>query len=292
MDGNQKPQTTSTNAPGQYEPVNNPSSLVEPSQPTLPAPVVSVNIPHSSPEPVSQPPQPHPLESIVPSEVISTPAAANNAPQPSQAVPSPLPPASPSIAAATPEESATPDGGFYHNSDAGLAPALEAAANYPAPAAQQVSDEAVVSWVSSGEAIQSRSQSWKVKMTLISVAAGAIIYLVTRDWVSSGSVALAGALFGILGSRKPHPLQYQVSRDGIIVGQRSFSYAEFRAFSTVDDGTDVTINLMPLKRFSPILSVHTDPGLRDQIVAVLANHLPVEAHRRDAIDAILSKTRL
>ncbi len=293
MDGNQKPQTSGTTPIGIQAPVNNPPSLVEPSQPTLPSPVVSVDISHAPAKTevlASQPELPQPV-AVMPEPINLQPANPPSAA--AELVQPPLPP-SPAVApqaqvAPATDDGAMPEGGFYH-ADTGLAPVVseQSAVNHPA-AAQP--DEEPVSWISSGEAIQAHSQSWKVKMTALSVVVGVIVYAITRDFVSSGAVAFAGILFGFLGARKPQPLQYQVGRDGIIIGRRPFSYTEFRAFSLVNDGPALTINLMPLKRFSPILSVHADPELHDKIVAILSNHLPMEAHKRDAIDAILSKAR-
>lgn len=151
-------------------------------------------------------------------------------------------------------------------------------------------DEAV-EWISSGDELQSRSSTWLMRMLAVSAVAGAVVFLITRDLVSTGSVVIVGLLFGFLGARKPPALQYRIDRHGIVIGRKQYRYNEFRAFSVADDRQALTVNLVPLKRFLPVLSIFCDPKLHDKIIAVLGEHLPMEVHKRDALDSIISRAK-
>jgi hypothetical protein len=191
-----------------------------------------------------------------------------------------------------PAAPAEPEEGFYHPDNvnpAGYAGEdLNDSQTHPASA--QAGDD-VVTWVSSGDALRAHSSSWRFKMTLVSLVAGVLVYLITRDVVNAGAVVVAGLLFGFLGARKPPALHYQLDSRGITVGRRRYGYAEFRAFSVADEAASPSIDLTPLKRFLPTLSLHFDQAQRDQIVNVLSSHLPMEAHKRDALDRIANKVR-
>ena len=153
---------------------------------------------------------------------------------------------------------------------------------------QPQEDLGAVEWVSSGEELQSRSATWRVKMSLLSAVAGVVVYALTRDLISSGAVVFVGVIFGLMGARKPPALSYRIDRNGITVGEKAYSYREFRAFSLVDNNGSQSINLMPLKRFLPVLAVHYDLQRRAEITDILGQHLPLEEHRRDAFDSIIT----
>jgi hypothetical protein len=48
---------------------------------------------------------------------------------------------------------------------------------------------------------------------------------------------------------------------------------------------------MPLKRFMPPLTVYLAPEMEEQIVDFLAQLLPFERHRQDAVDGLLKRIR-
>jgi hypothetical protein len=267
MDGNQKPQLPNNL---QDNPVDSHPSLVEPSQlPTLPTP---------APAPATQ-------SSQLPQPVAAAPAPQPEAPPaaPSPAAARPVEPAQPSASTAA-EPSADPAGGFYRVDDIATDVASGLGADEGLPSRQKAE---VVTWTAGGES-QAPATAWRVRMTAISLALGVVIYFITRDVFSAGAVIVAGILFGFIGMHKPHALSYQLDGSGIIIGQRHFSYTEFRAFSIADETSFPTIELMPLKRFLPVVSLQMDPALREQIVGVLSVRLPMEAHRRDVIDRLTS----
>jgi hypothetical protein len=232
------------------------------------------NKPADNPPSLSEPAQrPVAIPPIEPRDVITPTPSPSALPQPASL---PMGPA---------EELASQ--GFYHADDGDDA-------DFDSPEVFSQSDtssDVVIDWVSSGDQLQSRSAAWRIRMSLISIMAGAVIYLITRDYVSSGSVVVVGLLFGILGSRKPPALQYKLDKHGIAIGQRPYSYAEFRAFSISEDPQSPSINFVPLKRFAPMLSVHYEPQQADAIVDLIAQHLPMEEHHHDAFDSIINRVK-
>jgi hypothetical protein len=189
-------------------------------------------------------------------------------------------------ATAIPEQQQTADDSFYHPEDE-AAPTVELPVGSGSPDAA----DKVVEWISTGDELQSRSAAWRTRMSLISLGAGAVVYLITRDLVSTGSVVFVGLLFGFLGARKPPALQYRLDRRGIVIGRKHYSYNEFRAFSVVDEAQTITVNLVPLKRFLPVLAIFCDPKFYDEVIGMLGQHLPMEVHKRDAFDSIINRVK-
>lgn len=251
MNGDQK--TTTPESEWQHKPVDTPASLSEPSQ-----------------------------RRSVPTLVESSQSRdATKAPEGTQ----PIGAIDHSPASSGFEAEGVDDENFYHPEDDA---SLEVAATPDAPPA---TSEKAVEWISSGDELRLRASAWRIRMTLLSLGAAAIIYGVTRDIVSAGSVGVVGLLFGLLGSRKPPSLAYTLDNRGITIGQKHYTYDEFRAFTVTDDTMPPSINLVPLKRFLPLLAVHYDPKRRDEIVDILAAHLPLEVYKRDAIDSIINKVK-
>jgi hypothetical protein len=52
----------------------------------------------------------------------------------------------------------------------------------------------------------------------------ALLYLVTKDFVSGAVVIVAALLLGVYARHEPRQLQYSVDPHGIQVGQKHFSY--------------------------------------------------------------------
>ena len=114
-----------------------------------------------------------------------------------------------------------------------------------------------------------------------------LVYLITRDIVSSGIVVFAGLLFGIAAARQPRQIEYQLYDRGVRIGARYLQFAGFRSFSVVPEGVFSSIIFMPMKRFSPLTTIYFDPKDEARIVDLLSNSLPFEDYRHDAVDQLM-----
>jgi hypothetical protein len=150
-------------------------------------------------------------------------------------------------------------------------------------------NEDSMEWTASGDALLMQAASWRARMSIASLIVGVLVYIITRDLFSTAAVTLIGVTFGMLGGRKPSALHYVIDRRGITIGNRKYHYNEFRAFVVNHEKVGVSLSLVPLKRFLPMLSVPCDPAHIDKIVAVLADHLPMETPSRDAFDRIINR---
>jgi hypothetical protein len=148
-----------------------------------------------------------------------------------------------------------------------------------------------LSWAATATASQ-RPKSWSAGLYVIALIAAVLVYIITKGIFSSLGIMIVAVLMGVVYTKKPQVIHYAIDLQGITIGQNHYSFDHFRAFSIVDDHGHVSIALMPLKRFSPILSVFYDPTLQKQIVDTLAVHLPLTEYRQDAIDKITSGIRL
>lgn len=121
-----------------------------------------------------------------------------------------------------------------------------------------------------------------------------IMYFVTgRDLLSVLAVVLATGLFVAYKSHLFHGVRYRLDSREITINKNHYNLGQFRAFTVVHDrdGQAVSIELLPLKRFMPLLTVRCTAEIEPKVVGILSEHLPVDNRRPDALDAIARRLK-
>lgn len=148
-----------------------------------------------------------------------------------------------------------------------------------------------VTWTASEFIAHEKDSNWYLALAGVSAVIAAIVYLITKDFVSVAVVVVAAILLGVYGARQPRQLEYHLDSHGIDIGSKHYSYADFRSFSVVPQGAFASIEFMPLKRFAPALSIYYAPNDEDKIISLLSNQLPMEAPRRDLVENLMRHIR-
>ena len=147
-----------------------------------------------------------------------------------------------------------------------------------------------VSWSASEYIAHSKGLSWFVILGLGLFVFIAVVFAVTHDIFASLMIGVAGATFGVFAARPPRVLEYSVDNHGINIGQKFYSYGDFKSFALVDEGPPA-IMLLPLKRFLPPITVFYEANQEDKILDVLADFLPHEEKQPDVVDRLMSRIR-
>jgi len=148
-----------------------------------------------------------------------------------------------------------------------------------------------IEWTSEGLQHSAKSNGQRALIILILAVLCAGIWYVTGSVFTGMAIFVAGALFIYHSSRQPHAVTYKIDSSGITIGQKHFTFAQFRSFAVIDEGSFTSVGLMPLKRFAPMTSLTYDPKMEETVVGTLSNYLPVEEHKRDLIDEITALMR-
>lgn len=129
-------------------------------------------------------------------------------------------------------------------------------------------------------------------LILVAVGAAALAFLLTKGEIFTPAIIIIVAiLFGIMAARKPRELPYSIDATGLHIGDKSYSFGNFKSFSVVQEEGIESIWLLPLQRFAPGLSIYFAPGDRDRILAILDDFLPVEEKELDLVDRLMHKIR-
>ncbi|HET9174239.1 MAG TPA: hypothetical protein VFN56_03070 [Candidatus Saccharimonadales bacterium] len=148
-----------------------------------------------------------------------------------------------------------------------------------------------IQWIASEYVAHHKSPGWYLGLAGAAILAAAIVFLLTRDKISSAVVLIGAAVFGAYGARKPRQLDYRLDERGVTIGQRSFMYEEFRSFSLIPEGAFQSIVFVPMKRFMPLTTIYFDPADQDKITALLSQRLPYEERQKDLIDRLMWRIR-
>lgn len=192
-------------------------------------------------------------------------------------------------AAAAPAVDATPAGGFFRPEGNGGADMLD---DSPEGSADELAaDDRVITWTASEFVAHTKTFGWYAALGAGAAVLAALVYLMTKDWVSVGVILMAALLLGVYGSRQPRQLEYRLDSTGLSVGQKHFGYHSFRSFSVLPEGGISSIVFMPLKRFAVPTTIYYPPDEEDKIVQLLSDRLPLEEGGRDVFDRFLHRIR-
>ena len=148
-----------------------------------------------------------------------------------------------------------------------------------------------VNWTASEFIAHEKSLNWYLILTASVLFFTAVVYLVTRDKITTAVIILAAIIFGVYAARKPRTLNYRLGTGGLTVGEKFYDFNHFRSFVVYHEGAFSSVSFMPLKRFMPILTVYYSPEDEQRIVQLLSLRLPMENHGRDVIDRFLHRIR-
>lgn len=154
------------------------------------------------------------------------------------------------------------------------------------------SDTEIVSWTASEFIEHQKTAGWYTGLVFGGIVLAGVVYLLTNgDRVSTATVVVVAAIFGIFAARKPRELQYSVDSSGVHIGEKTYPYAGFRSFSIVQEEGIESIRFMPLKRFMPVISIYFAPEDGQKIVDALSKFLPVEHKQLDPVDKLMHRLR-
>ena len=148
-----------------------------------------------------------------------------------------------------------------------------------------------VSWTASEYIDHDNGLSWYGLLLLTTVAVATAIYFLTKDYWATGTILILGIIVGIAAARRPEQIVYELSSTGIKIGEKFYSFRSYRSFYIVKEGALHSISLMPLKKFTPALSIYFDPADEDKIIKKLSDRLPFEEHKMDAVEKISRRLR-
>lgn len=153
----------------------------------------------------------------------------------------------------------------------------------PAELEEARANEVAFSWQASEFVHHHKGPAW------YAVLVGVLVVLVTgaallHFWLEIGAFLAMGAAIMVYASKPPRTLTYELTPKGIVIEGKKYPFAEFGSFGVLKDEEWHSIDLEPVKRFSPRITVLFDSDDFDSIVGHLELHLPRADRDPDVIE--------
>ncbi len=156
---------------------------------------------------------------------------------------------------------------------------------------QPFDPNSIVGWTGPEFIHHQKQSGWYLVYSVVAVILIAIIYLVTKDIPSTVVIAAGALMFGIYSARKPRDVQYVLTPTGIKISQKAYGLENFRSFAVVEEVGVDTIVFLPLKRFSPSLTICYPADQEERIITLLSPLLPQSDYQHDAVDRLMHRIR-
>ena len=170
------------------------------------------------------------------------------------------------------------------------APALPSNASKTATAERQTKDT-VITWTASEYIDHTRGAGWYLALVAGTVVLSAAVYLLTKDYFASGVIVFMAVILGIFSTHKPKQVTYELSSSGLKAGEKNYPYSLFKSFTIIRENALCSLNLIPIKRLMPTLSIYFDPAQEQKIIGVVGNHLAYEEGGLDTIEKLSRRLR-
>ena len=205
--------------------------------------------------------------------------------------PTPAAPAAPyeSVPA---EDSSQPQGASEYEPAETEAPKQDESPEQSPSQYDSEANDALIRWQATEYVSHERSAAWYAVLALISLALIAVALFLMQSVTFAILVPVMAAALILYVRRPPALLDYALSRKGIHINDRLYSYEEFRSFGVLSHENVHSVILVPRKRFQLSQTMYFPEEVGEDLVDMLAARLPMQEVKLDAIDHFLARLHL
>jgi hypothetical protein len=145
-------------------------------------------------------------------------------------------------------------------------------------------------WQASEFIHHQKQSTWYVLLFLIAaVLIGGAVW--TQQWFTVAVFAVMTIALAIYAHKPPRTLLYELTEHGLTIDGKLFNFSQFRDFAVIEDIAWHSIDLEPVQRFMPRLTILFDSKDFDHIVEILGSQLPRVDRAPDLIERFTRKIR-
>ena len=148
-----------------------------------------------------------------------------------------------------------------------------------------------ITWTASEYIDHTRGAGWYLSLVAGTVVLSVAVYLLTKDYFAGGVIVFMAVILGIFSTHKPKQVTYELSSSGLKAGEKNYPYSLFKSFTIIRENALCSLNLIPIKRLMPTLSIYFDPAQEQKIIGVVGNHLAYEEGGLDTIEKLSRRLR-
>lgn len=161
----------------------------------------------------------------------------------------------------------------------------EASSEDPIEGLEEDQEITLLSWQAHEFIHHQKRPLWYLGLFVV-VAALSAVGVLTHQW--TGLVVLAAMTLAVVvySNKAPRTLNYSLTESGILIESKYHPYDQFRSFAVFADIAWHSIDLDPVKRFAPRLSILFEDKDLEAIVQALSDELPRVDRRPDLIERV------
>lgn len=136
-----------------------------------------------------------------------------------------------------------------------------------------------------------KTAQWYAFVLLGGVVFAAIVYLLTKDAITSGIIIFAAAMLDVYAARKPRVITYKIDGTGLHIGSKFYHFNEFRSFAIMEEDAERCILFMPLRRFMPSFTIFYNRKDEKKITDIVAQKLPFDKYQNDLVERFMRRIK-
>ena len=137
-----------------------------------------------------------------------------------------------------------------------------------------------------------RGKIWYLIFAIILVGLMALAILVFKNWTFAALLPIMAVALFTLSNKNPQIINYAISPKGVYIADVLHDFSEFRAFGLSNENNQHSIILLPVKRFSPGLTIYFSEAEGEKIVDMLGARLPMQEIKPDALEKLIRLIKL
>lgn len=147
-----------------------------------------------------------------------------------------------------------------------------------------------ISWRAPEFEFNEKKVGWYLLLVLVFAALVGVAVL-TKQWLSIGVLAAMTAAVAVYAGRKPRELDYIIDETGITIERKHYGFDQFQSFALIHHDNWEEVDLDPVKRFMPRITISLDEQKDEAILATLSNHLPEIDREPDLVERITRRLK-
>ena len=156
----------------------------------------------------------------------------------------------------------------------------------------EVETSGAVEWSAQEYYSDSKSKGWYIVLIIGAIVLMAVSIFLLNSWSFAVLIVVMLVSLIVYTRRSPAMIRYTLSiKQGLYIGDKLYNLQDYKAFSLSQGSNQNSIILIPVKRFSPGLSVYFPSEAGEKIVDILASRLPMEEYNPDLVDKMIEKLK-
>ncbi len=142
-------------------------------------------------------------------------------------------------------------------------------------------------WEASEFIYTKKTVKWYLYLSIVTIVLIIIFRFLSKDWVTPILIITLATIFGLYANKKPKKINFSLGKDGVKVEAQTYQYGDLKSYSVVISGDMGCINLLPNKRFSPLIPLYFETKDQDKVLGALESQLPLNERKEDLIEKLM-----